>query len=155
MKIVENTDQKLVLASRPWFVAGFVWFMGLLMIANGIFGLGDDMDTIGTRIFAGCVGLGACWIAWQFLPFISVEFDRNRGQLLHRSHRLLRPGCFVLNLDQIHRARLEASWGGNSSRMTRVVLEIDHDIVPLEYGYGSREDNHVGDAINEWLTRPI
>ncbi|MEM6933336.1 MAG: hypothetical protein AAF526_07055, partial [Pseudomonadota bacterium] len=151
MKIVENTDEKLVLVSRPWFLAGFVWCMGLFMLANGVFGLGDDTDGIGMRLLAVGIGCGACWIAWQFLPFVSVVFDRARGQLLHRSHRPVRPGWFILDLDRIYRARLEADWGGKSGRTTRVVLEIKDDIVPLEYGFGSRDDDDVVDAINEWL----
>ncbi|MEM8790324.1 MAG: hypothetical protein AAGE80_01805 [Pseudomonadota bacterium] len=154
MKIVENTDEKLVLSSRPWFLAGFVWLGGLGLLGNGIFAWGEDMDTIGMRLFSCAIGLIFCWIAWRFMPFITVEFNRARGQMLHQSHRPVRPGWFKLDLDRIKRARLEANWG-DTARMTRVVLEIEDDVVPLEYGYGSRDHDDVVDAINEWLTRPV
>ncbi|MEM7671198.1 MAG: hypothetical protein AAF317_19090 [Pseudomonadota bacterium] len=155
MKIVENTDEKLVLVSRPWFMAGFLWFIGIYSIATGVFALGEDMDSGWMRLIALGIGAGACWLAWQFLPFVSAEFNRGRGKLLHRSHRLVSPGSFVLDLDRIQRARLQAEWNGGSGRMTRVVLEIEGDIVPLDYGFGSRDHDDIVEAINEWLTRPV
>ncbi|MEM9045606.1 MAG: hypothetical protein AAGC81_13015 [Pseudomonadota bacterium] len=154
MKIVENTDEKLVLSSRPWVFAGMIWLAGFGLIANGVFALGEDMDTLWMRASCAAMGLVLCGLAWRYIPFITVEFDRARGQMLHQSHRLIRPGWFKLDLDRIKRARLEAQWS-DSSRTTRLVLEIEGDVVPLEYGGGAKSHYEIVEAINEWLTRPV
>ncbi|MBY8976203.1 hypothetical protein KHP62_10320 [Rhodobacteraceae bacterium NNCM2] len=153
MKIVENTDQRLVIADRPVFLAGMVWLMGGVSLFAAVFETGE-VEGVWTRLLVGGIGLGACWLAWAFMPCITVTFDRARGAMVHQSHRMLRPGWFTLDLDRILRARLEANWSENT-RLTRVVLEIDGDVVPLEYGFGSARRDEIAEAINEWLTRPI
>ena len=153
MKIVENTDEKLVLSSRPWAFATLAWMCGLGMIVQGVFEPIDDAEGRWMLMVWVANGLLLCWLAWRYLPFITVEFNRARGQMLHQSHRLISPGWFKLDLDQIQRARLEAQWS-DDARTTRVVLEIDGDVVPLEYATGTRDHDDVVEAINEWLTRP-
>ncbi|MEM7178724.1 MAG: hypothetical protein AAF503_13590 [Pseudomonadota bacterium] len=152
MKIVENTDQRLVIVDRPWLLGGFVWAMGGACLVAALFGTGDA-GGFWPRLFVAGLGLGACWVAWSYLPFLTITFDRSRNAMLHQSHRLFRPGAFTMDFDRIHRARLEATWS-DSARLTRVVLEIDGEIVPLEYGFGSADRDHIVEAINEWLTRP-
>ncbi|MEM9098840.1 MAG: hypothetical protein AAGC79_09975 [Pseudomonadota bacterium] len=152
MKIIENTDDKLLLSSRPWLFVGVIWLGGIGMISNAVFAMGGD--TVAMRLLAMAIGLGICWLAWRYIPFITVEFNRPRGQMLHQSHRLVYPGWFKLDLNRIQRARLEAQWSG-SSRTTRLVLEIEGDVVPLEYGGKAKAHYDVVEAINEWLTRPV
>jgi hypothetical protein len=137
MKIVENTDRRLVIEHRPWLVAGFVWAMGLAALYGAI--TGKQIDSLGEHVLVAALGVGVTFAAWYWFAFLRITFDRDTGQ--------------VIDLAKITTARQQADWR-DSVRMTRLVLETEDGTAALEYGFGNRDLTELETAVNEWLTRP-
>ena len=153
MKIVENTDRRLVIEHRPWFLAGTIWAMGLAAIYATM--TGDGMDSLAEHVLVGILGIGVTWIAWYWFAFLRITFDRDTGQVEHRSLRPIGSRRKFLDLAKIKFARIEASWSDGGTRLTRLVLDCEDGVAALEYGYGSGDRTVLETAVNEWLTRPV
>jgi len=153
MTIVENTDRRLVIEHKPWLLAGFVWFMGLLALYSGI--TGADMDGLVERLVVLGLGVGTCVVAWYYFAFVRITFDRDRGEVEHRALRVTGPHCKYLRLDRVLGAQVEAHWDSDGARMTRLALDTEDGRAQLEYGYGPGDRRALEAAVNEWLTRPV
>jgi hypothetical protein len=151
MKIVENTDRRLVIEHRPWLVAGFVWAMGLAALYGAI--TGKQIDSLGEHVLVAALGVGVTFAAWYWFAFLRITFDRDTGQVEHRSLRPFGSRSKFIDLAKITTARQQADWR-DSVRMTRLVLETEDGTAALEYGFGNRDLTELETAVNEWLTRP-
>ena len=149
MKIAENTDDRLVLVDRTWLIAGVVWLMGLVALYSAV--TGADMDGWGERLLVLCLGLGACSIAWWFMGFLTITFDRPAGKMVREIHRIGRTSRTEISLATIERARLQAERGESGSRMERLALETADGPVPLELGFSGFGRERFETAINHWL----
>ena len=85
MKIVENTDRRLVIEHRPWVKAGIVWALGLTTLYRAI--TGTQIDSLGEHILAAALGVGVTYAAWRWFAFLRITFDRDTGQVEHRALR--------------------------------------------------------------------
>ncbi|MEM6904526.1 MAG: hypothetical protein AAF568_01415 [Pseudomonadota bacterium] len=153
MKIVEQTADRLVLVSRPWIAAVMVWGSGVFLLLGGVFAPGDV--SFWQRLFLIAAGMGLGWIAWRYFAFATIRFDRTSGQMYHEVHRLMAGKSWTLPLASIHGARLEAGYGDDGGAGgTRVVLETERGIWPLESAYRPRRHDDVVTAILTWLSEP-
>ena len=151
MKIVENTDRRLVIEHRPWVMAGFIWAMGLAALYGAI--TGKQIHSLGEHILVAALGVGVTFAAWYWFAFLRITFDRDTGQVEHRSLRPFGSRSKFLDLTKVSAARQQADWR-DSVRMTRLVLETEDGTAALEYGFGNRDLTELETAVNEWLTRP-
>ncbi len=150
MKIVDNTDRRLVIVHRPWVMAGLIWIMGLAALYGAI--TGKQIDSLAEHILVAALGIGVTFAAWYWFAFLRINFDRDKGQVEHRALRPFGSRSKFIDLAKVNGARIEAQWRDNV-RLTRLVLETEDGVAALEYGYSST-DRAVESAINEWLTRP-
>ncbi len=151
MKIVENTDRRLVIVHRPWVMAGLIWIMGLAALYGAI--TGKQIDSLAEHILVAALGIGVTFAAWYWFAFLRITFDRDAGQVEHRSLRPFGSRSKFIDLAKVRGARLEANWSENI-RLTRLALDTEDGVAALEYGYGSADRTALESAVNEWLTRP-
>ncbi|MHA1537668.1 MAG: hypothetical protein ACTSUD_08940 [Alphaproteobacteria bacterium] len=151
MKIVENTDRRLVIVHRPWVMAGLIWTMGLAALYGAI--TGKQIHSLAEHVLVAALGLGVTFAAWYWFAFLRITFDRDTGQVEHRALRPFGTRRKFLDLDRVRGARIEANWSENA-RLTRLALDTEDGVAALEYGFGSGDRAALETAINEWLTRP-
>jgi hypothetical protein len=152
MKITANTDRRLVIEHRPWGLAAIVWLLGLVALYSGI--TGADMDGWAERLLVLALGVGTTFAAWYWFAFLRITFDRDRGEIEHRSIRPFGSRSKYLRLDRVKAARVEASRSDGGARLTRLALDTEDGRAQLEYGYGPADRRALEAAVNEWLTRP-
>ncbi len=151
MKIVENTDRRLVIEHRPWVIAGLVWVMGLAALYGAI--TGKQIDSLAEHILVATLGIGVTFAAWYWFAFLRITFDRDTGQVEHRALRPFGSRSRFIDLAKVRGARLEANWSENI-RLTRLALDTEDGVAALEYGYGSADRTALENAVTEGLTRP-
>ncbi len=151
MKIVENTDRRLVIVHRRWVMAGLIWVMGLAALYGAI--TGKQIDSLAEHILVAALGIGVTFAAWYWFAFLRITFDRDAGQVEHRSLRPFGSRSKFIDLAKVNGALLEANWS-NRVRLTRLALDTEDGVAALEYGYGSADRTALESAVNEWLTRP-
>jgi hypothetical protein len=152
MKIVENTDRRLVIVHRPWFPAGFCWLMGLAALYGAV--TGKQISDLAEHILVAALGVGVSFVAWYWFAFLRITFDRDAGTVERRALRPFGSRSKFLQLDRVTGAAIEAHWDGEGSRMTRLALDTEDGRAQLEYGYGPADRTALETAVNEWLTRP-
>ena len=152
MKIVENTDRRLVIVHRPWLMAGIVWTLGLATLYGAI--TGKQIDSLAEHLLVAALGVGVTFAAWYWFAFLRITFDRDTGQIEHRSLRPIGSRSKFIDLEKVNGARIEASRTDKGIRMTRLSLDTEDGIAKLEYGYGRTDRTALETAVNEWLTRP-
>ncbi len=151
MKIVENTDRRLVIVHRPWVMAGIVWALGLAALYGAV--TGKQIGSTAEHVLVAALGIGVTFAAWYWFAFLRITFDRDTGQVEHRSLRPFSSRSKFLDLAKVRGARIQAQWHENA-RMTRLALDTEDGVAALEYGYGSADREALEAAVNEWLTRP-
>ncbi len=151
MKIVENTDRRLVIVHRPWVMAGIVWALGLAALYGAI--TGKQIGSLAEHILVAALGVGVTFAAWYWFAFLRITFDRDKGQVEHRALRPFGSRSKFIDLAKVNGARIEARWSENA-RLTRLALDTEDGVAALEYGYSST-DRALVSAVNEWLTRPV
>ena len=152
MKIVENTDRRLVIVHRPWIMAGLIWAMGLAALYGAV--TGKQINSTAEHVLVAALGIGVSFAAWYWFAFLRITFDRDTGQVEHRSLRPFGSRSKFLDLDRVRGAKIEAQWSENA-RLTRLALDTEDGVAALEYGYGSGDRATLETAVNEWLTRPV
>jgi hypothetical protein len=151
MKIVENTDRRLVIVHRPWAIAGFVWAMGLVTLYGAI--SGRQTGSLAVHALVTALGVGVTFAAWYWFAFLRITFDRDTGQVEHRAIRPFGSRSRFIDLDRVRGARIEAEWSEHA-RLTRLALDTEDGIAALEYGFAAGDRRALETAVNEWLTRP-
>ena len=151
MKIVENTDRRLVIEHRPWVMAGLMWSLGLapLLIALS----GRQTGNLAGQILLLALGVAMSCAAWYWFAFLRITFDRDTGQVEHRTMRPLRARSRFLELARVREARIEMDWS-KRVHLSWLALDTEDGVAALEYGYGSGDRTALETAVNEWLTRP-
>ncbi len=152
MKIVENTDRRLVIVHRPWVMAGIVWTLGLAALFGAV--TGKQIGSTAEHVLVAALGIGVSFAAWYWFAFLRITFDRDTGQVEHRSLRPFGSRSKFLDLDRVRGAKIEAQWSENT-RLTRLALDTEDGVAALEYGFGSGDRAALETAVNEWLTRPV
>jgi len=151
MKIVENTDRRLVIVHRPWVLAGLIWGMGLAALYGAI--TGKQIGSVPEHVLVAGLGIGVTFAAWYWFAFLRITFDRDTGRIEHRSIRPFGSRSKFIELDRVRSARIQAEWTENT-RMTRLALDTEDGIAALEYGFAAGDRRALETAVNEWLTRP-
>ncbi len=151
MKIVENTDRRLIIVHRPWVMAGLIWVMGLAALYGAI--TGKQIGSLAEHVLVAALGVGVTFAAWYWFASLRITFDRDKGQVEHRSLRPFGSRSKFIDLDKVRGARIEANWSENT-RLTRLALDTEDGVAALEYGYGAGDREALETAVNEWLTRP-
>ena len=148
MRITHETQEKLIIEDRPWFVAGMIWFLGLAAISAVLTG---QMDGIGEAILVLALGIGAAAIAWHFLPFQRFEFDRTNNTFTRTIARVTGSKQTAQPLSTIRQAASQGDWSDGGTRMERVALLTDDGPCPLEFGFSGTSRSEIIQAINTWL----
>ena len=147
MRITHNTAERLIIEDRPWFIAGLVWVLGLAALSAALLG---QTDGTGETILVLALGVGACAIAWRFLPFQRFEFDRPNDTFRRRIARVTGAKIEARQLSTIRQAASQGNWS-EGARMERVALLTDEEPYPLEFGYSGSSRAEIIEAINAWL----
>ncbi|MHA3977991.1 hypothetical protein ACW9UR_09935 [Halovulum sp. GXIMD14794] len=151
MRVLHDSDERLVVAGRPgpaaWMTAG----MGMILAVVALTGNGADERW--ERLVPGLLGLGLLGLAWMAFPWTRTVFARAEGVAVHEERRLLHRRLTAIPLHAVEGAQVEAEWN-EGSRQTRLTLLTADGSLPLERSYGSGDRRAVETAINDWLTRP-
>ena len=151
MRIVENTDQRLVIKHRPWFLAGLMWAMGLAALYGAV--TGKQISSLGEHVLVAALGIVVCAAAWYFFAFVRITFDRGTGQVERRSLRPFGSRSRFIPLAEVQGAQIDAQWS-DGARLTRLTLETEDGRVPLEHAFGPVDRRALEATVNEWLSRP-
>ena len=146
------TDRRLVIEHRPWLLAVATYTMGLAALYGAV--TGKQINSTAEHLLVTALGIGVTLAAWYYFAFLRITFDRDAGQVEHRSLRPIGSRSWFVDLARVRDVRIEATWSDQGSRMTRLVLETADGRKPLEYGYGPGDRSALETAVNEWLTRP-
>lgn len=147
MRTVHHTRHRLVIESRPWFLAVTVWGMGIAGLWTALFG--------GIQNFAVqsvLLGLALTTLAlahWGF-PYQRFTFDRRTAVFVRRIARITGAKTETLSLIDVDCAAAEADREENA-RMERIVLLTRRGRYPLEFGYYSSPRGPTVATINAWL----
>lgn len=147
MQVVEETEEKLVIEDRPWFLAGVVWLLGLAALSAAILG---QLRGPGETLLVLVLGAGTTAIAWYFMPFQRFEFDRASGTLTRTIARVTGSKKEVRPLSTICQAASQGNLN-DGARLERVALLTDDEPYPLEFGFSGTSRTEVIKAINAWL----
>ena len=147
MKIVEQTQARLVIEDRPWFLWIILPCLGIPAIVSALTG---NVDGWAGTIIVASIGIGALWVAWHFAPFQRFIFDRDTATFVHKVARLNGSQTWEKPLKDIRRAADEGHWS-DGARLERVTLLTQDGRYPLESGYTGFSRKAVIDSINNWL----
>ena len=86
MKIVENTDRRLVIVHRPWIIAGMIWGMGLAALYGAV--TGKQIHSTAEHLLVAALGIGMSFAAWYWFAFLRITFDRDTGRSSPSSCRM-------------------------------------------------------------------
>ena len=153
MKIVENTADRLHLASTPWFVGLLGVGMVLLGVNFGfrVLGGSETQDNAILGVLA-CIGMGAGLLIF-FARRDDVVLDRVEGRVTMKHRTILgKPAQVQYPLAEVARALVQSNNDGESNTH-RPALELTtgrrEPITPVySSGKGART---ACDTINVWL----
>ena len=147
MKIVEDTDDRLVIEDRPVLLAGATWTMSAAALLAVMLG---GLGSVGEMLLVTALGFGGCTLAWWAFPFQRITFSRSAGHVSRRIARVTGATTINLPLAEIRSAAAQGNWS-DGTRMERLVFLTDRGPVPLEYGFGSAPRDDIVRRINDWL----
>lgn len=148
MKVKTNTPDRLTIEDRPWFVTGFTWFMGLACLSAVLF---DRSMGLTERALVLVLGVGACFVAWRLMPFVSLDLDRSKGTLVVTHARVTGAEQITYALEDIVEARVQSDTTDGAD-LERLALKTKTDILPVEHGFSSQSRKAAVKQINAWLT---
>lgn len=147
MKVVENSQSRLVIEDRPWFL----WIVLSVIGGSALIGaLTGQVDGWGTTALVAGLGAGTFWVLWRFAPFQRFVFDRTEAAFTHQVHRVTGSQNWTRSLNEIRRAAGEGNWS-DGTRLERITLLTTDGRHPLESGYSSASKTPIILAINERL----
>lgn len=147
MEVTAKSPDHLTVESRPWFVTGVTWLLGLAAILGAVFG--DDMGFV-ERCFVLALGFGICAVAWRLMPFTSLDFDRADGTLTVTHARVTGATQSKYALTDIVRTLVQTD-RTDSADLERLVLKTNEGITPVEFGFFSTPRQDIMQEINVWL----
>ena len=147
MKVAHKSDDHLTVESKPWFITGLVWLMGLGAILGGM--VNPDM-ALAERILVVVLGVAFCAAAWWLMPFISLDFDRPKGTLTVTHARITGAHQNLYNLADIDRSLVQYDTTDGAD-LERLALLTGKDVTPVEFGFSSASRRNVMAEINAWL----
>lgn len=148
MKIIENTDARLVLSHRPLLMRALMMGMGAATALAGF------SDSGGGATIAGVLGLGLVVLGWWAFPTTLTVFDRTAALVVQQERRLSGRRQVTRALADITGAQVEAVRSDSGGRTSRLVLHTIDGPWPLERSSGTADRRAAETAVNEWLTRP-
>lgn len=151
MRIVEQSDERLVIEHRPWLLAGMLWAMGLAALYAGI--TGQNMRSTAEHLLVLALGIGTTFAAWYWFAFLRITFDRGQGTVEHRSLRPFGSRSKYLDLAKVQQARVQLSRSESGGLLRRLVLDTPDGVAALEYGFASGDRAALAAEVNAWLER--
>lgn len=149
MKIVENTQDRLVIVDRPWLMT----LASGAIVAGLLVGVADADNGPALRLFILACLVGLIWLLWAKVPFQRYTFDRQADWLSRERWHLWQYRRDGMAISRIEAIRQEAQWFENA-RATRLVLVVDGAPAALSESFGGGSLDEIETAIREWLTRP-
>ena len=98
--------------------------------------------------------MGVNFAAWYWFAFLRITFDRDTGQVEHRSLRPIGSRSKFIDLARVIGASIESNQHGDGGVMTRLVLDTENGPAALEYGFAGTDRTALEAEINDWLMRP-
>lgn len=148
MRIETNTQDRLVVISRPWIVTVTLMGLGALAVFESV--LSRNLDSFALRSMIFALGLGILWLGWAKSPFLTLDFDRPSGTLTVTHHRITGKTSRILALTDIHGALHESEWS-DGSRLNRLALRTRDGSLPVEFGFSNASRQNFADAIDAWI----
>ena len=147
MKIANTSYDHLTVESRPWFITGATWLLGLAALLGAFFE--DDMG-IAERLLVFALGVGVCAVAWRLMPFTSLDFDRTNGTLVVTHAHVTGAKQTEYALADIERTLVLID-NTDSAGLERLALKTTEGVKPIEFGYFNTPRKPVMAEINAWL----
>lgn len=151
MRIVEQSDERLVIEHRPWLLAGIIWVLGLAALYAGV--TGQNMRGPAEHLLVLALGIGTTFAAWYWFAFLRITFDRAQGRVEHRSLRPFGSRSKYLDLAKVRQARVEFTRTRSGGRLRRLVLDTPDGVAALEYGFASGDRAALAAEVNAWLAQ--
>jgi hypothetical protein len=130
MKIVEQTETKLVLREFPWNIA---WF-GILWVVPVISGMLVFRQNIIWTLFAVIVCSAVVYLTSEF---VTCTFNKSFNNMILKRQKLLKTELIEHSIEAISGIKLEVMIGDNSD-LYRVSIILDSGkCVPLTSAYTS------------------
>ncbi|MEM7058853.1 MAG: hypothetical protein AAF557_14785 [Pseudomonadota bacterium] len=148
MKILENTDQKLIIVDRPWHGIIICLIFAPPLLYGGITGAGDE--GVWTQIGLCVVGVALLVFAWWYLAPLKIIFDRPAGHVTWTISRIIGSSWNRVELTNITGVHLERG-AGDDRGLKRLVLMTNGGDVPMEAGLNSFDRTQFAQAIETWL----
>jgi len=149
MRIAVTTPDRLVVVSRPWVFTVGTTVLGAAPIVIAL--IKPESSGPETRIFLALLGAGIIFIAWKWMPLLTLDFDRSTGEVLLTEHRFTGNRTRAYELALVEKAMHQSSFSDNT-RLERLALRIDGRPVAMEYAYVSDGRAKIAREINDWLT---
>lgn len=156
MEVIRNTPDQLILANRPWPLAGAISLLILIFAAAGLM-IGAEAPWFGALFGGTGVLLGAAAFA-AFVRRKQVILDKASGTILIRRRSVFGYAEAKLPLHSLTGAELQttrsATPDGRSSTLYRPVLMVREGPHPIEKSYtATKGPQRLVDAVNNWLKR--
>ncbi len=147
MKVTAKSADHLTVESRPLFVTGLTWLLGLAALIGGI--LENDMGSV-ERLLVLVLGLGTCAVAWRLMPLTALDFDRPNGTLIVTHARITGATRSRYPFADVERMSVQFD-RTDGTNLERLVLKSETGVTPLEFGFFSSPRDDVMHEINAWL----
>lgn len=147
MRITEDTQNRLLIEDRPWFLWAMFFGLGSAALIAAL--TGQFEGTFQTLLVA-FLGALMIWVGWRYEPYQCFEFDRDTGTFTHRLRRITGSETWTRPIAEIKRATDEGNWD-DGARNQRVTLLTTTGSYPLESGFTGLDRSATIDAINRWL----
>ena len=152
MRLRQDSPDRLVLSQTPWVMLFFMLGMGLVLGYAAVFW--DPADGAWARWIVAGLGIALIWLAHWAFPLTRTVFDRPAGLVAHEERRITGTRVTAHPLAEVDRAQVRSERSESGGRVTRLVLVVGGEDIPLERSYGATDRRGFEDAINDWLTRP-
>lgn len=147
MNVASTSYDHLTVESRPWFVTGTTWLLGVAALLGAFFT--DDMG-FAERLLVFVLGAGICAVAWKLMPFTSLDFDRPNGTIVVTHARVTGAKRTQYALSDIERTLVQID-NTDSAGLERLALKTTSGVTPIEFGFFSTPRKEVMTEINAWL----
>lgn len=152
-KIIEHTDTKLVIESKPRFAFGIAIGLGAIAFLASAYALLFSDDGFSKDTAFGLV-LGIVFVVGGLLLYRETVtiLDKRAGKVTWKQGGLLMSKSDSANLSEIKKVVVGRPQGDEMGGATQVNLILENRSIPLMFGFsGTNRDEEISAAIQTFL----